>query len=61
LLIPKIPATWEVEIIRLSSRSAPGKSWQDPISKIKLGVVVHICHPGYLGDIDRRNSVWAKT
>jgi hypothetical protein len=33
------------------------KSYQDPISISKLGVVFHACHPSYVGGINRRISV----
>jgi hypothetical protein len=36
------------------SRLSWAKSFQDSISSNKPGVIVHTCHPSYLGSIDSR-------
>jgi hypothetical protein len=36
------------------------KTWQDPISKKELGVVVHCYNPSYAGSRDGRIMVWCQ-
>jgi sulfur relay (sulfurtransferase) complex TusBCD TusD component (DsrE family) len=59
-LVPVILATWEVESKRIEVQSQP---WQKAGSHLnqQQGVVVHICHPCYMGSINRGIKVLAKT
>jgi hypothetical protein len=58
LLIPIIAATQEVEISRIMVESHPGQNnSKTPISTNKLGVVVSICGPSYVGGMGRRIMV----
>jgi hypothetical protein len=46
--MPLIPATQEEEMRGFLFKTIIGKSWQDPASKTKSGVVAHICDPNYI-------------
>jgi hypothetical protein len=56
--MPVIPATWEVEIGRITVSGQPRQKVCETISTNKLEVVTHICNPSYLGDKDR---IWLET
>jgi hypothetical protein len=48
--MPVISVTQEVEIERITVQDQPGQKVREtPISINKLGVMVHICGPSYLG------------
>jgi hypothetical protein len=55
--MPIIPATWKVDIGKITVQGQPGHKKQDPISTNKLSIVVHFCNPSFTGGIDRRISV----
>jgi hypothetical protein len=55
--MPLIPATWEVDIRKITVLDQPGqKSYHDPIPTNKLGMVVSACHPSYSGDTGKRSK-----
>jgi hypothetical protein len=57
VVVPVIAAIWKMEIDRTEFKASQAKSYQDPISKNKLGIVVHVCNPSYSRGIGRRITV----
>jgi hypothetical protein len=52
----EIPATLEVDIGELRFKTHQDKMFMSPYPS-KLGKVVHVCHPSYLGDGDKRITI----
>jgi hypothetical protein len=53
-----IPATWKVEIKKIEVQDSP-KLLRSHFNHY-LGMVVHACHPSYIGSINREVTVQAK-
>jgi hypothetical protein len=48
--MPEIPATQQAEIKKTTFKASQGKVSETSISTNKLGVMVYICNPSYMGD-----------
>jgi hypothetical protein len=57
---PVILATQEVEIRKIMVQGQAGQIVHEtPSQQEKPGLVVYICHPSYMGSINRRIVFWA--